>query len=269
MSGGEKLFAIHKAPRANLRGFYIPRWFRINLIPQKTKRAFTLIELLVVIAVVAILASILFPVFASARNKANQAKCLSNLKQIAAAWMLYSEDYNGRACPSYYWHNGNLYSWDVSFVKSVRKVGLLGPYTKTEALNGCPSFKGNGWDRAYTGYAYNATYIGGDCVREGSSSTFIRQPCLIAEISKPAHTVVFADAGFGNPVSACNYLRAPSDRTSGTFRNGTLHFRHGGFANVAYADGSVRSTNAICRYKPSYAPECGTLSEDDSAYDLN
>src|SRR5207249_1695804 len=58
------------------------------------KHAFTLIELLVVIAIIAILAAILFPVFAQARAKARQATCLSNLKQLGTAFMMYAQDYD-------------------------------------------------------------------------------------------------------------------------------------------------------------------------------
>ncbi len=57
-------------------------------------KGFTLIELLVVIAIIAILAAILFPVFARAREKARQTSCLSNLKQIGTAMMMYVQDYD-------------------------------------------------------------------------------------------------------------------------------------------------------------------------------
>src|SRR5438270_674257 len=59
------------------------------------RRGFTLIELLVVIAIIAILAAILFPVFAQAREKARQAACQSNLKQLGLAAMMYTQDYDG------------------------------------------------------------------------------------------------------------------------------------------------------------------------------
>ena len=65
-----------------------------GLLLYRTRRGFTLIELLVVIAIIAILAAILFPVFAQAREKARNAACLSNCKQLGTAVMLYVQDYD-------------------------------------------------------------------------------------------------------------------------------------------------------------------------------
>ncbi|MBC8134598.1 MAG: prepilin-type N-terminal cleavage/methylation domain-containing protein [Fibrella sp.] len=65
-----------------------------NLSRKNNKRAFTLIELLVVIAIIAILAAILFPVFAQAREKARQASCTSNMKQVTMASLMYVQDYD-------------------------------------------------------------------------------------------------------------------------------------------------------------------------------
>src|SRR6266568_3148106 len=64
------------------------------MIIRRKRSGFTLIELLVVIAIIAILAAILFPVFAQARDRARSASCLSNLKQMGTAWMLYAQDYD-------------------------------------------------------------------------------------------------------------------------------------------------------------------------------
>ncbi len=253
---------------------------------------FTLIELLVVIAIIAILAAILSPVFISAKEQARQAKCISNLKQITSAWLMYVDDNSGRACPSYYissdgWRRA--WDFDLKDVKSggkittIWKYGLLGPYAKSGEIKSCPSFHGGKWDRPYTGYAYNASYIGGDITVDGQ--VYVEQwtgrPHTIAtlgQIRNPSRTAVFADGGFGNPVSAHNYLRAPSDEY---FQAGTVHYRHNGAAVVAYADGHV---SLVCAKFTHYtdvpwlqtgksafdcALDTGGLSQDDSAYDLD
>lgn len=249
---------------------------------------FTLIELLVVIAVIAMLAAMLFPVFASAKEKANQTKCISNLKQISAAWLTYSDDNNGRACPTYYSSADNWsHEWDfdlkTSNGKTAWKFGLLGPYMKSGEIKSCPSFRGGKWNRPYSGYAYNATYIGGDVYSDGSIiiDDYTGRPhttAFLNHIKHPTSTVVFADGGYGFPVSAQNYLRAPSDTW---FQSGTVHFRHNGAATVAYADGHTAATrNKITHYTdiPSLTikqkafdcpPNTGGLSQDDSAYDLD
>jgi len=112
------------------------------------RRGFTLIELLVVIAIIAILAAILFPVFARAREKARQASCLSNVKQLMLGVMMYAQDYDERNV----WDRmsttnaptatgpyasswcGNLYFWK----------DILNPYIKNSQLWICPSDTSDG-----------------------------------------------------------------------------------------------------------------------------
>jgi len=108
------------------------------------RKGFTLIELLVVIAIIAILAAILFPVFAKAREKARQSSCLSNMKQVSLSFMQYVQDYDERFCgsgttfadpyPYGYWirKTTGASSWDVT-------NGALAPYVKNSQVFICPS----------------------------------------------------------------------------------------------------------------------------------
>src|SRR4051812_18014425 len=105
-----------------------PRIYRRDT--RRGAGAFTLIELLVVIAIIAILAAILFPVFAQAREKARHTSCLSNEKQIMLAELQYTQDYDGT----------HLHMWDYGAPWHM----LLEPYTKNKQIWACPS---DAWDR--------------------------------------------------------------------------------------------------------------------------
>jgi prepilin-type N-terminal cleavage/methylation domain-containing protein len=95
------------------------------------RNGFTLIELLVVIAIIAILAAILFPVFARAREKARQTSCLSNEKQICLALVMYSSDYDETNAPCDMLDpRDNLYVYWPT---------LIYPYTKNMQATICPS----------------------------------------------------------------------------------------------------------------------------------
>src|SRR5688572_6764549 len=106
-------------------------------------RGFTLIELLVVIAIIAILAAILFPVFAQAREKARQTACLSNLKQIGTGSMMYIQDYDERFHPHNYTTNGGntqifWFSARITGTTWDHTQGLLHPYMKNVDIQDCP-----------------------------------------------------------------------------------------------------------------------------------
>jgi prepilin-type N-terminal cleavage/methylation domain-containing protein len=113
-------------------------------IPTKRKimkKAFTLIELLVVIAIIAILAAILFPVFAQARDKARSASCLSNLKQWGIAAGMYTQDYDQMFVPPFHYGIPATVSPDIDWWDD-----LLQPYTKNRQIALCPS---KSWDQGW------------------------------------------------------------------------------------------------------------------------
>jgi prepilin-type N-terminal cleavage/methylation domain-containing protein/prepilin-type processing-associated H-X9-DG protein len=123
----------------------------------KRRNGFTLIELLVVIAIIAILAAILFPVFAQAREKARQASCLSNGKQIGLANRMYAQDYDETNVGSYSYPN----TWRQC--PQLIWADLLQPYVKNTQLFACPSAPRHNYvdDNGRAGCAIIASMYGG------------------------------------------------------------------------------------------------------------
>jgi prepilin-type N-terminal cleavage/methylation domain-containing protein/prepilin-type processing-associated H-X9-DG protein len=107
-------------------------------------RGFTLIELLVVIAIIAILAAILFPVFAQARESARTASCLSNVKQMSLGILMYVQDYDEKFCPARYTTMGADRDrpdapWNVTKNEHIDWAHLIYPYVKNVQIFHCPS----------------------------------------------------------------------------------------------------------------------------------
>jgi prepilin-type N-terminal cleavage/methylation domain-containing protein len=174
------------------------------------RRGFTLIELLVVIAIIAILAAILFPVFAQAREKARQASCLSNHKQYALATLMYVQDYDETFPMSTY--------LDPSFCVATF-YGVVDPYVKNKQITQCPSeplamqlqaLVGNPCANTppFTSYAVNARlYVNG----------FIPgvSPVALASIMRPAETIMNYDGNvaFGPSNSQVQLVQARHSET--------------------------------------------------------
>ena len=134
---------------------------------------------------------------------------------------------------------------------------MVGVYTQSGAVQSCPSFDGEPAGRPFTGFAYNATYIGGDSIAGIA-------PALLSSIEDPTDTALLADSAYGTQLAGSNFLRAPSDPF---FAYGKVHFRHNRFANVSYADLHAKAVGRRFLTVTS-EPGLGALSPDDSAYDL-
>ncbi len=154
------------------------------------RRAFTLIELLVVIAIIAILAAILFPVFGQAREKARSVSCLSNLKQLGLASVMYAQDYDDMYLPHCL---RNLA--DFSQTPTAYWFELAAPYVKSDQVFVCPSHRGAAGGHGYIGsYGYvcdgftldpsNANYTGLPFGGLGS----------LAQISYPSEMIMLGES---------------------------------------------------------------------------
>jgi prepilin-type N-terminal cleavage/methylation domain-containing protein/prepilin-type processing-associated H-X9-DG protein len=211
-------------------------------------KAFTLIELLVVIAIIAILAAILFPVFARAREKARQASCQSNLKQLMLGMLMYIQDYDERF-PTYYWGEGNS-----GIPNSCTWFGGIYAYVKNVQLYECPSSNLGGhkswavWVNNTYPQFINATINYGYSEIIGN----VGGGCRITRLTAPAETLVLADCtstwigGYWQSSDRAHLRRVAFARGGapcGCPPNLTMDpawALHNGGSNCAFADGHVK-----------------------------
>jgi len=209
------------------------------------RRAFTLIELLVVIAIIAILAAILFPVFAQAKEAAKKTACLSNVKQQDIAFLMYANDYDDWTVM---FKNGVTDNAQGNWVSGGEWYDLLQPYIKNFGVVFCP-------DRSLVdpseqnylpamatymepGYGYDDGFVSdsGFGLTEqllNSSNKKYRPGKNLSEILTPADMVAYGDSYDTGSMSAAmdNIFSGPDGPT------GTSKIRHGGKLNFGFVDG--------------------------------
>jgi len=212
---------------------------------SRRRGGFTLIELLVVIAIIAMLAAILFPVFAKVREKARETSCLNNLKQYGTGIALYVQDYDenfflgeykmpASSGYDYIWWSGCRWAsnavWDTS-------QGFIQPYLKCNQIDPCPSAVGEAAganSAADLGFGYNQSYL-------MSSATV---PVVLAQLDAPATTVLLADAGIITNVGGVPTIARWAAIYPPSISYPVFSGRHNGVGNVAFADGHAKAIPA-------------------------
>ncbi|MGC9318909.1 MAG: DUF1559 domain-containing protein [Armatimonadota bacterium] len=199
------------------------------------RRGFTLIELLVVIAIIAILAAILFPVFARAREKARQTSCLSNVKQLALGTLMYVQDYDE-----------TLFTWSSEQPSPLHPAAAVYPYVKNLAIYTCPSSGATG---RVTEADFGGEYVGWDWYRVKEPLKLFPGPVNRGYAWANSGTMRFTHGAPSAPytLAACDY---PAEKI---MLGDAVHI-WGGLGTIAWANG-------CCGWSGSrIAPEDGSWS---------
>ncbi|MDD2707723.1 MAG: hypothetical protein PHV34_06905 [Verrucomicrobiae bacterium] len=222
-------------------------------------RAFTIIELLIVIALLMMLCALLMPALREVKEKANQIKCMSNLKQCGMALLQYADDNEGRAPTIYIYPSWD--GMDASWARFLTEIPPTsgwpkgGKYLPNYEVCHCPSEKLRlvnylPKNNPYEIYGMRSSL--GDCFS-------------LFDLRTPASTIVIGDSIIFTTSGGWRQYRGSSDEKPASTSVGTLHLRHAGMANCWFADGHVElcDQTALKRYGLA-----GGRSKDYSAVDF-
>jgi len=245
---------------------------------MRRQSAFTLIELLVVIAIIAVLAAILFPVFTQAKNAAKQTMCISNMRQLGMAMMLYKNDHDDvwfaaaqrdvlpGFVPQQIWigYDNNNYGIDGGFYGHVYepainpiRPGAIDPYLKNHLIKRCPSMP-SAWQSAYALNWFNPAYWSpyysvnpaanqqefspaAKGYRIEANGTFTNFGANDSEVQEPSRTIICWEHLARVPM--CNFLQGynwfDSPPPVGSLQ-AHFNFLHTSGANTIWCDGHAK-----------------------------
>jgi len=228
-----------------------------------SRSGFTLIELLVVIAIIAILAAILFPVFAQARDKARAAACISNLKQFGSALMMYTQDYDEKLV----WFYNDQAGTAAGNFRAGYWWNPIYPYVKNGDVFRCPSVARSATcdpdlkpyaDLRHCGFGINVAHVGYGSGDPYFSAGKAADTKALAAIAEPARTIFLADSAYSpaaNQNSGWQDIKCPIPHRQplasqvdiyvngtqfGGPNNANISRRHQGGADCVFLDGHVK-----------------------------
>jgi prepilin-type processing-associated H-X9-DG protein/prepilin-type N-terminal cleavage/methylation domain-containing protein len=259
------------------------------------QQGFTLMELIIVVAIILILVGLLVPTLSRARASGKRVYCANNLKVLHRANQMYADEHGEYVAAASDMCGANRNRWHGERSSASRPFdgseGPLAPYLGGEGrVRSCPSFRrfsassgANAFEASCGGYGYNAIGVGSQTYLQGYGSEAMARGMATTDIQNPCRTVMFSDCAFPQPygnnpthlieysfVEPYHWVFSPGEESS--YRaDPSMHFRHGGRANVVWCDGHVSSekmeTMAEDHFSKWNIGWCG--SDDNSLFDPN